>query len=676
MTQHTLPYSALQPATRLLMAVAVAGSAASCAPGLARHAQAAASACIRINQVGYIGGEAKDAVLMATGPETGATFDVVDNASGQVVYSAAIGTAAGRWNALYPDTYHLDFSAVAASGSYYLRVSGPIAAQSPVFRIDSGASLYGPLLPNALFFYLAQRDGPNVDPNVMQRQPSHLTDAQALTYLTPRYVNGVLKGGLTRIGGPIDVSGGWFDAGDYLKFVETASYVDAVMLLAVRQYPALFVGGTADFASAGRFGLDWLNKMWDQNSKTLYYQVGIGDGTGQATGNCQGPPGSIIGDHDCWRLPQADDQLQVKQGDPAYYIKYRPVFRAAPPGGAISPNLAGRLAADFGLCYQLYQSSDPSYADSCLLAGETIFDLARTSNVGTLLTAAPHGYYPEQEWRDDMELGAAELYFATVLGNLPPGLPHTDPSYYLKASAHWANAYMHSRFNGTDSLNLYDVSGIAHDELYHAIEQAGNPGNLEVTLADLLNDLHDQLNNGVAQAAKDPFGFGLPYGDGSDAVPHALGYALEAGYYDELAGVSTYQSFGQTQRNWLLGANAWGSSFIVGAGSTFPDCMQHQVANLVGSLDGTPPIVLGATVDGPNSTSSLRGLGLPSGARRCPPGGGNPFAPFDLPGARYLDNVISWPSVEPTDDYTVLGLLVFARQIVSSEGKYGDQHLS
>ena len=39
-----------------------------------------------------------------------------------------------------------------------------------------------------------------------------------------------MQGGLERIGGPVDVSGGWFDAGDYLKFVETASYVTAMML--------------------------------------------------------------------------------------------------------------------------------------------------------------------------------------------------------------------------------------------------------------------------------------------------------------------------------------------------------------------------------------------------------------------------------------------------------------
>lgn len=46
--------------------------------------------------------------------------------------------------------------------------------------------------------------------------------------------------------------------------------------------------------------------------------------------------------------------------------------------------------------------------------------------------------------------------------------------------------------DGTDSLNLYDVSGLAHYELYHAIAQAGKPS-LEVSQGDLLKDLNKQL---------------------------------------------------------------------------------------------------------------------------------------------------------------------------------------
>ncbi|MBV9711197.1 MAG: glycoside hydrolase family 9 protein, partial [Ktedonobacteraceae bacterium] len=461
--------------------------------------------------------------------------------------------------------------------------------------------------------------------------------------------NDTLQGTLKKIGGPIDVSGGWFDAGDYVKFVETASYTDAIQLFAVRQYPSLLTRGSANFKAEAKYGLEWLNKMWNNATKTLYYQVGIGDGNGT----------TILGDHDYWRLPQADDKLNAKPGSPGYYVEYRPVFAAGPAGAKISPNLAGRLAADFGLCYQIYHRSDPAFANHCLSNGETIFDLAQTSNVGQLLTASPYDYYPETEWRDDLELGATELYFATAAGRLPHGLPHTNSSYYLQAAAKWAHAYITGPNDAKDSLNLYDDSGLAHYELYKAITAACNTKGLAVTKSDLLNDLRLQLNHGVTQARTDPFGFGIAYG-GGDATPHALGYALEANFYAQLTKSNTYTTFGLTQRNWALGDNAWGSSFIVGAGSVFPHCMQLQVANLSGSLNGTPPIVLGATVDGPNGTDNFTGLGLQDGMRTCPADNSDPFKVFSSKGVRYYDNVIAWPSVEPADDYTALTVPLFA----------------
>lgn len=624
---------------------------------------------MRVNQVGYISGKSKVAVLLATGSEAHGSFSVVNARTGAKLYSAPLGAGTGGWNPAFPYTYALAFSSMKA-GQYYIQVDGPIPARSPVFTVDTGANLYTRLLANALFFYQAQRDGRNVDSRVMSRRPSHLTDQSASVYATPTYTDGALAQAiLTRVGGPIDVSGGWFDAGDYLKLVETASYTDAVMLLAVRQYPGLLARSPADFATEGRYGLDWLQKMWDSKNKILYYQVGIGDGNGD----------NILGDHDFWRLPQVDDGLPIDPGqrdDPAYYVKYRPVFRVSPPGSPISPNLAGRVSADLGLCFQLYHQSNPAYANRCLASAETIFDLAKVT-VGDptcssasgaygngYVTTTPCDYYPESEWRDDMELGAAELYLATALGALPRALPHTDPMYYSKLATYWARAYItNEAIADSDTLNLYDVAGLAHYELYRALVQARAPAGLYVTKADLLGNLSALLTVVRARATKDPFGLGLQYDSGLDLVPHALGLALMAGFYDDLAGTTTYDAFAQTEFNWVLGINAWGSSFTVGAGTTFPHCLQHQVANLVGRLDGTPPILLGATVDGPSVRANFSGLSLQSGMKPCPAPAGDAFAAFTGRGARYWDNVIAHPSVEPADDYTALTILLFARQI-------------
>jgi hypothetical protein len=107
----------------------------------------------------------------------------------------------------------------------------------------------------------------------------------------------------------------------------------------------------------------------------------------------------------------------------------------------------------------------------------------------------------------------------------------------------------------------------------------------------------------------------------------------------------------------VLGANAWGSSFIVGDGRVYPHCTQHQVANIAGSLDGSAPVLAGASVEGPNSEATSGRL---PHMRACPTGGGDAFARFNS-SAVYRDNVESYSTVEPAIDLTATSPLAFAR---------------
>ena len=92
--------------------------------------------------------------------------------------------------------------------------------------------------------------------------------------------SGRFSGDLTPLGVKIDASGGWWDAGDYLKFVETISYTVDMMQFGVREFPDQLGTGstTANFTTEAKFGLDSLRHIWDDSTKTLYYQVGIGSG--------------------------------------------------------------------------------------------------------------------------------------------------------------------------------------------------------------------------------------------------------------------------------------------------------------------------------------------------------------------------------------------------------------
>src|SRR5262245_6239797 len=140
------------PLAALLVASTVA------AIGLAGTAHAATStAYVRVNQLGY-GSAGKRAYLMSSAAESRATF-AVKNSSGTTVYTAPIGARLGSWSSGYPNVYALDFDTVTAAGTYTVSVTGPVAATSPAFRIDTGQNVYASAMANTVAFFQNQRDG-------------------------------------------------------------------------------------------------------------------------------------------------------------------------------------------------------------------------------------------------------------------------------------------------------------------------------------------------------------------------------------------------------------------------------------------------------------------------------------------------------------------------------------
>ena len=621
--------------TTLSVPVAAAAAPATRAAATRAAAQPAPPE-IRVNQVGYQPAAPKSAYAMLPARVASVPFTVTD-ATGTVVYRGVSRADAGRWNSRYQAVYLLSFSGLHRCGTYRVRVG---AAVSPAFTIANGTALYGKLVGNAVRYFTSERDGADVESPVLSRKPANLTDAKAQVYATPRFDdNDNLLGPLKRVGGPVNVSGGWFDAGGgYEKFGYTASYADALMLIAARD------NRNADptLKPEAEFGLQWITRLWNPHHKVLYMQVGIGNGNASNT---------IQGDYNFWFLPQQEDLLDVaKGGNPgpsAYYVKYRPVFEAAAPGQKVSPDLAGRYAADFALGAQLSRGTN---AKHLLSLARSVYADAKTTDVGTIVTAFPNDFYPGTEWKSDLLWGAAEI----ALADERLGVPRAKLRQDLAVAARWAKAYIaQGHPAGSDTLNLYDNGAVGEAELLTAMRQSGLAPAIAPRL--LVNDLARQLQVGEAWAKGDPFALGTDLGP-SDAAPHAFGLWVTDELYRENGGSGQYQAFAQQQLNFALGANAWGSSFVVGAGSTYPHCMQSEIANLAGSLTGHGDIQLGAVTDGPSSTGNFVGLGTVSGMRACSAGS---YAAYDNAKAAYEDNVLSWPSVEPADDYTAISLLAF-----------------
>jgi len=593
---------------------------------------------VRVDQVGYATGEAKRAFLLAEAPAGGARFAVVD-AGGRTVHSGRVGPRTGGWNGRYRAVHRIDFSGLRRPGRYRIVVDG-LAAPSPAFRVASRRALFRGLVADTVRFFQVQRDGAHV-PRQLDRKASHLTDRHATVYATPVFEGDggdVPAAPLRPIGGPVDVEGGWFDAGDFVKFTHATAYSVAELLVVQR---GLHRRSRA-LAAEARHGLRWLDKVWDERHRVLYAQVGLGTGSERF---------GFVGDHDVWRLPEADDALSVRPGDAEYFIKYRPVFRAAPPGARISPNLAGRVAAAFALGAQVEAGHDRRRARALLHEAASVFALAKTTRVGELVTAFPHAYYPEDSWEDDMEFGAVELALAARR------LGDRRAAGWLRAATHWASRYLGS--DHRDALNLYDTSALAHADLVRALRRHRPGPGLEVGRRRLLADLRRQLESGAGPARTEPFGSAVDVTQ-FDAATRTFGYAATARLYRRLTGDRAYDAFGTAQRNWALGANAWGTTFVIGEGTVFPHCPQHQVANLAGSLTGGRRVLVGAVVNGPNGAENFEDIGIPDGARACPVDGRNRFAAFDRPDARFLDDVRAWPSVEPAIDFTSTGMLAFA----------------
>ncbi len=686
-------------------------------------------AYVRVSQVGYEQSNADArAYLMATAPEPGATFHVLDE-HGAAVFSGPVGQPVSTWGNSATLTYliyALDFH-VPPGLSYSIRVSGPIPATSPRFAVERPSTLYSGLLLNTLFFYETERDGPDFIPNALRTAPGHLKDADARRYIPPPLDNN----GYINYKPPtptliptdlpnIDASGGWWDAGDYLKFVVTISYTVAMMETGLRDFPDQMGPGApwhpptppnsksyagtsgpgaperSDFTDEARFGLDWLMKMWDIKTKTLSFQVDnsaewnyYGQGYPASTaGYCGGTynsPYCLITEYDIWTLPQAGDNFQ-QPGDPepcdpytTFYICNRPVFIAAPPGSPIVPNIDGRMTAAFALCYQRYRQTDPPYANHCLHLAEEIYSMADLSHPdpappfgpGELITADPS--YPEQSWDDDMEWGATELALALASApnkrDLPDGLQVTDPNVYLRQATGFAKNYIDKIYAAglSDTLNLYDVSPVAHLDLFRAIEAAHNPSDLAVSGPALRTQLLKQVDVAVDTAKVTAFDYGNDWHNG-DVTSHGAGISVMASEAFSLTHDERYNLYAQRWLADILGANAWGASFIVGDGSTFPNCIQHQVANLAGSLHGSSggtPVLWGASTEGPNTSFSA---GLVPGMIPCPADGidtyaifdGNtgPFNPNDY--VLFIDNVQAYATTEPTVDLTATQFLMWS----------------
>jgi hypothetical protein len=240
---------------------------------------------IAVDQFGYLPGLAKVAVISdpqvgfnaAESYTPGATLEVRTWGGNAVVFSGSPAIRiSGNTDAQSGDrNWWLDFSSVTRWGEYY--VYDPANdARSARFRI--GTDVYEDVMKQAARVYFYQRRGA----------------AKSLPYADARWTDGTnflgpLQDSHCRlITNPIlstekDLRGGWFDAGDYNKYVNFTVSPMSDLLFAYRQNPLIWPddwnipesgNGIPDLLDEVKWELDWLLRMQNVDGSVLS-KVGV-----------------------------------------------------------------------------------------------------------------------------------------------------------------------------------------------------------------------------------------------------------------------------------------------------------------------------------------------------------------------------------------------------------------
>lgn len=563
---------------------------------------------IRVNQLGYRPPDPKIANLFSSAPLP-AECAVIDASTKRVAFTAPTKSIAGSWGE-FSHHAEIDLSAFNKPGKYILRCGD---AESRQFAIDP--QVYDRLPDQLLEFMRQQRCGYNP-----------FFDATCHSY------DGRTAYGPRPPGSYLNVTGGWHDAGDQLKYLITSSNATAQMLLAyliARDTGVLgdhFNGsgqpglnGLADVLDEARWGLDWMLRLHPAPDE-LYHQV------------------ADDRDHQGWRLPHKEI-VDYGWGVGLYRVVY---FADGQPQGLSKyqsestgvANIAGRYAAAMALGYQVWKNDERlgSYAQKLLQAAREVYTLglAKEGVQQGNSYSAPYRY-EETTWADDMEWGAAELYRATG-----------ERRYLTEARRFAKQAADESWLGRTEARHyqFYPFMNLGHYRLYEVADAK--------TKKDLAAYYRQGIERAVAAAEGNPFRMGVPFIWCSNNLTVAL--STQALLYERMTGDRRYRAFAARQMDWLLGRNPWAYSMFTGIpeGGLSPRDV-HLVPNALLKRE-----VRGGLVDGPvyrRIFQSLKGVTITEP---------DPLAAFQDERAVYHDSIGDYSTNEPTMDGTASAILLWA----------------
>ncbi len=390
---------------------------------------------------------------------------------------------------------------------------------------------YGEALQKSLLFYELQRSGDLPDSTRCNwRGDSALSDGQD---------NG------------IDLTGGWYDAGDNVKFNLPMAYSAVMLGWSYYEYGDAYVEAGQDtyLLDDVRWVTDYLMRCHPDDD-TYYYQVGNG---------------SL--DHSWWGPAEV-----MTMERPSYYVDRNN------PGSAVS----GEAAAALAVASIIFEDSDPEYAELCLEHAESLFEFANSTRSDSGYTMADGFYNSWSGFYDELAWAGAWLYLAT------------DNSEYLEIAE---SCYPQASQDSNWAMCWDDV------HIGAAILLAQITGESTYKTA-----VEQHLNFWLNEITYTPDGLAWLDSWGS------LRYATTTGFIATIyansglasdSNANAYIEFAANQCNYALGSS--GRSYVVGFGENPPEHPHHRTAQASYCDNMNTPsshrhTLYGALVGGPDAS--------------------------------------------------------------------------
>lgn len=392
----------------------------------------------------------------------------------------------------------------------------PLGGDSAVDVKAAGGYNYAEALQKAMFFYQVQESGP-------------LSDGNQVTWRADSMMNDYILGG-------------WFDAGDHIKFTITNSYSAAMLAWGMLAFPeGIEQAGLSDsYRNSLKYALDYIAAC-DLGDEVLYQ---IGD---------EGFDHKWWGSAEIYHWKRADMQGDAER--PCYFTT--------------DSNVTGHMAAALAAGYLVFKDVDAARAENYLTHAKNCFDIANTvRDHGN--TPASDSMYKSSHFYDELFWSANWLYMATgeqsyldlCESDFIPNLGKEDQSTEMKYT--WGMCWDDTQQGGT---------------LLYAI----NTGDAEWISQFTKHLEYWTTGYGGKQVQYTPDGLAWLFNWGS--LRHATttaflaAVAVEELYADDAAKVQKYTEFYESQMNYCFGDNDLGMSYVLGMGDKYPQAWHHRTSS-------------------------------------------------------------------------------------------------